>query len=285
MDTIIFLKIAGERDGLPPVFTIRQNNFDNYRMIIAFIPHTMLNKPPSIPKAKHKSIWSRFLRKQQLSEEDLKTVWIQELSEYLKPYLSAACYSICDDSVEKWLRKENLTEWWSRNWPVCEFTGYREWYLADELLREARKASLPAHFLVLGYEDCVPGLINTCVRQMKSLRFVLTGPCEPLQDYLEELCEEYGLAANVQLLQQEDRQKGPFYHYPVVCTCPSVILDFTGEDMLYTADTAKGSIWLDMDSMEKKRRRIEDRDTGIRYFSMKKKWKKVDTTSKNGYNT
>lgn len=250
MDTIIYLKFKEEKPDPFPVFSIRQRQFENYRLVTALIPRSMpdIARPPG--RMRRQSVLSRLLGRPQLSGEVLKTAWIQELAQYLKPYCSTASYSICDDSVERWLRKENLTEWWSCNWPLCEFSAYREWYLAEELMREARGSALPPHFLVLGYDDCVPGLIDSCIRQIKSLRFVLASPSEPLQEYLEGLCEEYGLAASVQLLKQEKRQKGPFYHYPAVCVCPSVILDFSGEEMLLTADTASGSFWLDMDSME-----------------------------------
>jgi len=79
--------------------------------------------------------------------------------------------------------------------------------------------------------------------------------------------------------------------YPI-CLHPSLVLDFSEADRIATADVPRGSIWLDMAASEEKRRRIEDRNTGIRYFSLKKEWKQpqkalnhLDTTSKNGYNT
>ena len=147
-----------------------------------------------------------------------------------------------------------------------------------------------AHFMILGQTACLPEILYEHVRGIKSLKWILPRRqfLEGQQELVEVLSEEYGLAAEVRLLFEEEgyRQVHP------VCRVPSLVLDFSEEDRIPTADVARGSIWLDMASSEEKRRRIEDRDTGIHYFSLKKEWKQpqkalnyLDTISKNGYNT
>ena len=63
---------------------------------------------------------------------------------------------------------------------------------------------------------------------------------------------------------------------------------------MQTAGVARGSIWLDLYSVEEKQKKMECRNPGIFYFSLKKKWKQVqkvrnmpfflDTAKENGYN-
>lgn len=157
-------------------------------------------------------------------------------------------------------------------------------------MRVERKEDMLSHFVILGQCYCITEIIYEYVGNMKSLKWIL--PERQFREELEELVdilyEEYGLVAEVRLLSEEET----FAKAHPVCRMPSVVLDFSEEDRIPTADVAKGSIWLDMGCSEAKRRRIEDRDTGISYFSLKKEWKQpqkavnyLDTVSKNGYNT
>lgn len=167
------------------------------------------------------------------------------------------------------------------------FNGYFEAGWVRHMLRY----NLPlTHILLLGQAYCVPEMLSEYARGIKSLKWILPARQfrEEQQELVEMLEEEYGLAAQVRLLSEEESYK---QIYPV-CRVPSLILDFSETDRIPTADVAGGSIWLDMGSSEEKRRRIEDRDTGIRYFSLKKEWKQpqkalnyLDTIGKNGYNT
>lgn len=198
----------------------------------------------------------------------LNLPWIRELSEYLVPYQlqSDACSMVYDDSVDKWLKKYDLCGWWEENWPIPLFEGYHAPILARKLMEHVHLS----HFLVLGYAPCVPELLVSHARRMKSLRFLLREMPEELDLFLEDFYEEYGLAAACRVTDGES-----FKGERIQCAVPTAILDFSGESHLLTADVVKGSMWLDMDSMEEKRRRIEDRNTGIFYFSMKKEWKRT----------
>lgn len=167
------------------------------------------------------------------------------------------------------------------------FNGYFEAGWVRHMLRYNPPLT---NILLLGQACCVPEILSEYARGIKSLKWILPARQfrEEQQELVEMLEEEYGLAAQVRLLSEEESYK---QIYPV-CGVPTLILDFSEADRIPTADVAGGSIWLDMGSSEEKRRRIEDRDTSIRYFSLKKEWKQpqkalnyLDTIGKNGYNT
>lgn len=111
---------------------------------------------------------------------------------------------------------------------------------------------------------------------------------EAQEELVEDIYEEYGLAVEVHLLGEEKELRRRWLN----CPFPVVIIDFSGEEKISAADVAKNSIWLDMTASEVKRHRLEDRNTQIAYFSLKKEWKQpqkarnyLDTISKNRYNT
>ncbi len=162
-------------------------------------------------------------------------------------------------------------------------------FLTSEV-SSGRKGELLSHFVILGQSACVPEIIYECVRNIKSLKWILPERQfrVELQDFVDILYEEYGLAVDVKLLSEKEN----FTKVHPVCRVPSLVLDFSETDRIPTADVARGSIWLDMASSEEKRRRIEERNTGIYYYSLKKEWKQpqkalyhLDTIGKNGYNT
>lgn len=170
-----------------------------------------------------------------------------------------------------------------------EFNGYFQSVYVRHLLRYAGAEGI-YHFIILGQTACVQELIYGLINNMKSLKWILPARLyrQAQQDMVDILYEEYGLAVEVRVFQEEES----FARVYPTCRVPSVVLDFSETDRVPTVDVARGSIWLDMASSGEKRRRIEDRDTGIQYFSLKKEWKQpqkalnyLDTISKNGYNT
>lgn len=196
--------------------------------------------------------------------------------------------------------------WWDPEQSMCvceeklpffnrwEFNGYFETNWVKHMLRyvmsEEKQGFVFSHVLVLGQAQCLTELLFLYAGKMKSLKWVLPARQfrEEQQEVVEDIYDEYGLAVDVQLLEDEDAYR----RTRVSCVLPTVVLDFSESDRVPTADIAKGSLWLDMASSEQKRRRIEDRNTGIQYFSLKKEWKHpqkalfyLDTISKNGYNT
>ena len=165
------------------------------------------------------------------------------------------------------MREAILPVLWKKYFQVQEFGGYTRQLWVEELLPEA---VLP-HFVILGAASCLPVLIEKYAGGMKSLRWILPeNEYSPeVQEFVEDFYIEYGLAIMLQITPAGQRR------LQAVCTEPSNILDFTEEANMNLAKVARGSIWLDMLSVEEKRRRIVDRNTGITYFSLKEKWKLV----------
>lgn len=173
--------------------------------------------------------------------------------------------------------------------PILEGWTFRGYWEEEWVMHLMQHATLN-HFVILGTAECIPVIILKYVRKMKSLRWILQerqfGDVE--QELVEEIYEEYGLAVEVKLLKEEK----DYRRMQLVCPQPVVVVDFSEEPRIPTSDVGKGSIWLDMSALEEKRRRLEERNTGIAYFSLKKEWKQpqkalyqLDTNSKNGYNT
>ena len=185
--------------------------------------------------------------------------------------LEDCCFS-CEEALEHLLKPRQSQasvpgEIWSRLWRVPVFDSFREPQWVEHMMQYAGNP----HFLILGYDSVLPLLIRRYACKMKSLKWILPKECyrEPLQDFLEDIYEEYGLAAAVQVLEPGQNLK----RAGVACREPSSILDFSGEVQIPTGQIAKGSIWLDMDALEEKCRRMESRNLGIRYVSLKKEWK------------
>lgn len=205
--------------------------------------------------------------------------WAIELLEYMRPYWlkSPVSYFLNDVTVDRWLKKEGYWGWWQQCWPLPLFRDYYRREYVEILLEQARsREDCPQNYLVLGYDVSVLQTLWKQTRQMKSLGFIVEELSVELEEWVEDFYQETGMTASV-------RQQ----HLPGVihCTVPTMILDFSGVSGIPVCGVERGSIWLDMDSLEEKRRRIEERNTGITYFSMKKHWKGIDTFSKNRYNT
>ncbi len=260
METIIYLKL--ERDepknvvyGLPPMIHFRQLAEERH-FLVARIPWAALDP------------WT--------------------LAGYAGAFLghSSSVETVYDKSMEGWLKKRGLWEWWGQNWPFSEYREYHREEYADRLLKKAVAQGGPRrHFLVIGFEPFLAAVLMKYAKEMKSLRVIVDREASGLEAFAEDVFEEYGLAVScrnltdqhrlqrdqVRLAWERGRQEG------------AVILDLSGEKkpLLHPPE---GSVWLDMDSQGEKRRRVEAYQ-GVSYFSMKKEWESLDTVSKNGYNT
>lgn len=181
------------------------------------------------------------------------------------------CYAVYADSVEK-----RISPLWKEYFRVPRFQGYTRRFWVELLMEEA---AWP-RFVILGTADCLPELIVKYAGRMKSLRWVLPeGSCDQaLQDFVEDFYLEYGLAVVLQTFHPSSsapwRREGALAAGSLAGGGPVNILDFTGEPCLLLG-AAEGSVWLDMMSMEEKKRRIEARGAGIIYFSLKEKWRRA----------
>lgn len=156
---------------------------------------------------------------------------------------------------------------WRECFQVAEFTGYGQLFWAKQLLPEKG----PDHFVILGTAPCIYEMVEGLARRMKSLSWILLeedydGPC---QDFVEDFYTEYGLAAAMRPVESKTALRRIRLEYVM----PVNVIDFTGEARIAVTGLAEGSIWLDMMSVEEKRRRVEGQGRGIAYFSLKQKWR------------
>lgn len=157
---------------------------------------------------------------------------------------------------------------WLKYFPVREFDGYARAFWVKQLLPGA---AYP-RFVILGSCEDIFELIEDCADRMKNLRWVLREQecTREILDFVENFYVEYGLAAALQTVTG----RTAYRKLRLDCCEPASILDFTGEPYINLSGIAEGSVWLDMRPSEEKRRRIAERNTGIRYFSLKECWNK-----------
>lgn len=155
------------------------------------------------------------------------------------------------------------------------FTDYRDHKWVEYLMRRATHH----HYVVLGYAPCLNELLPRVARRMKSLSIYLrerelTAEAEGL---LEDLFEEYGVAADIHLL--DDRNA--YRKLSAVSLFPCNVLDFSKEERISPFVAPVGSIWLDFDGTVEKWHRIEGRNSKIHYFSLIKEWENPQNMEKN----
>lgn len=167
---------------------------------------------------------------------------------------------------------EILPALWRKYLPLEEFHGYTERFWMEQVFYQGvRLSASPPHFVILGTAPGLPEVLEAHARRMKSLRWVLLEAewDEELSAFVEDFYTEYGLAIELQLLEDAAalRRLRLFLGEPVN------VVDFTGESYMAVSAAPEGSVWLDMLSVEEKRRRILARGKNITYFSMKEIWK------------
>lgn len=156
---------------------------------------------------------------------------------------------------------------WERHFPVEEFQGYTRLFWVKQLFPLAKNP----HFVILGTAPCLPELIEAHAHRMKSLRWILTEAegNEEILRFVEEFYTEYGLAVELHLVEDTAAMK----RLRLFGKEPVSVVDFTGETYVAVPAMPEGSVWLDMRSVEEKRRRILAREGNVAYFSMKELWK------------
>lgn len=187
---------------------------------------------------------------------------------------------------EERLRTKVDTFSWRDAWSIPEFDDYSQPLWAEKLLSYG---DCP-NFLILGQSDCIPRALVANARKLRSVKWYLLQKeyTEEAEAFIDSFYEEYGLVIEVHLLEERKDWWRAGFH----CPDPVKVLDFTGEAKTSAYGVAKGSIWLDMNAMDEKSGRMEVRNQGISYFSLKKLWggiqkpvNDLDTPAKNGYNT
>lgn len=325
MDTILFLYKKKDVEK-PLVEAISQKTYllvkigmdvEPYRWFLQCLPRKQLN--PEIPSSeeggqpggwrwfspqsfrRRKEIracrreWNRYeatvealMARCRRNMESQLAEMMGELALYVEAHSDRWC--VYDRAVREVLSGDNpVAELWQREWRTEEFTGYTELRWIQPLMPQIASP----HFIVLGAAACIPQLLQQCAGRMKSLKWVIEESYgqahrEELEDFAENFYQEQGLAVTMEQVQG----RCGFERMQLFCREPANILDFTGEDKIAVGWAAKGSVWLDLWSSEEKCRRITQRNAGIRYFSLRDKWRRtqkishyLDTVHKNEYNT
>ncbi len=214
------------------------------------------------------------------------TCWPRELAGWLVPFFgySTSVETVCDFHVEQWLKEKGMKADWEKLWPYPAYKEYHRQEYAEVLFCKGmgQQKDKQINCYVLGYEDYVPKLLEPYLKRIKTLTFIMAGEQQDhLENYLVQLSEEEGLAANLRLLED----KTGYRRLRPECVAPALVLDFTGEEKVAPAGADSGLIWIDMDSLEGKKHKILVKSRETVYFSMKEEWGRLDTVSKNGYNT
>lgn len=187
-------------------------------------------------------------------------------------------YLVYSPPFEKWLIQNGFLKEWQEKWNLPFYQEYEEFYNLNFLLQEIGGGPWPKHLLILGNAPGVSEWLPKLARTMKTVTFCLEEQPKEYERVRSCLLEEYGMLVKwVDSLNQ----------YPDEA---ALVLDYWGREKLYMWTVGRGSIWIDMTSMECRRRAVEDRDTGIRYISLKAFWREemqqtLDTANKIKYNT
>lgn len=281
METIIYFYATREKDfheGVQP-YRIERFRKERYCLIKIGLLHTWLEEAmcaeERIPEVAnlHKKKRTLFRKDTVKQESSL----LQELLQIILPFVDALdeSYLVYEEPV----KRTGFANLWNKYCPLPEFEDYLQENWSEPLLAEAKHPS----YIILGFSYCLPEFLWQKGDRMKSICWVLQGKryTEEVRELESAFYEEFGLAIDMRMIaSKEDYKKVRLQN-----KLPVNVVDFSGEEKIQVVNLARGSVWLDMSSMEEKRRRIEERNTDISYFSLKKQWKQIDTISKNRYNT
>ena len=187
-------------------------------------------------------------------------------------------YMVYSPDFEKWLKARGYDTLWRQWWKIPVYREYGECSNLNILLQKIPGDSCPRNLLILGEAPGVRDWLPKLARGMRSVTFCAENKPRDLERIREQLLSEYGMLAEwkTDLCQYMGGE--------------ALVLDYSGREKLYIWAVGRGSIWVDMTSMEGRRHAIEDRNTGIQYISLKSIWREeilqtLDTANKIKYNT
>lgn len=194
-------------------------------------------------------------------------------------------YLTLDESFEKWLENEESMEEWLEAWG---YPRYYDFATGDNLrwiLKQTELKVWPRKAYILGSGMGIRGWIPMIAEKVNSIEFYLEFATKGVEELQEMLLEEYGMLSRVHLTTGRE-----YTRLRLRSEEPVLVIDFSGTEPISVVGLKKGSIWVDMDASEDKRHAIEDRRTGVQYYSLKTIWKRemlqtLDIISKFAYNT
>lgn len=210
----------------------------------------------------------------------------QRLQErYLKKEEGMHTYLDFEESFEKWLMQMEVREEWQKGWKYPIYHDFSTPANLQYILEKIQRTELPQKAYVLGNGIGLNEWIPYVASRVNTISFYLEFATKGMEELQETLLEEYGMLTEINLTA-----RGEFSKLRLRSEEPVLIIDFSGKLPISVLGLKKGSIWVDMDAVDKKRHLIEDRRTGVQYLSLKTIWKRemiqtLDIISKFAYNT
>lgn len=199
-------------------------------------------------------------------------------------------YLVYEDSFEKWLESVRYEKEWRRLWSTPMYTEYHDKENLRQMLeavfgKNGQSVDWPKEALVLGYGPDMQEWLPWIAGHLRSLTFFVEFVTKGFEELLADTEEEFGLVPQVKLTAPGELRKQRLRSAE-----PILVIDYSGNVAISVTGISRGSIWLDMDSVETKRHSMEDRRTGITYVSLKNLWKRemsqtLDTIGNFEYNT
>ena len=255
MERIYYFKLAKEKKKEPPIF---RQEIDSYGVYYLQIDEGSAESEPEQIK-------------------DYLEKGIGRLA-YLYGEEDVQAYLVYDGSFENWLKQKGKEDYWKKLWGYPIYKEYKEAHNLALLWKRIHPVRGIEHLLILGEGPGVEEWIGYIGRYMKRVSFFSLDQPKGFEDICQKMQDEYGL------LPEWKRSLHPKSEQA------AMVLDYTGRDKIFIWETPRGSIWVDMSSLESRRHDLEDRDTGILYISLKSIWcqeviQTLDTISKIQYNT
>ncbi len=268
MDRILFFSVAKGRKEIPghrvQIFRSQMEPFVVYYFQLCGYPqaqefHLVLGE---MQKA-YQHMQERFAKK----EETIRT------------------YLTFEDGFEKWLDAEGSREEWLNAWGHPLYYDFATGENLGWMLKEAVPKIWPGKAYILGSGIGIRDWIPLIADKVHTIEFYLEFATKGVEELQEMLLEEYGMLTRVHLTTGRE-----YTNVRLQSEEPVLVIDFSGKEPVSVFGLKKGSIWIDMDASEAKRHAMEDRRTGVQYYSLKTIWKRemlqtLDIISKFAYNT
>lgn len=207
------------------------------------------------------------------------------LSQTRRQEVILATHLVYEEGFQEWLKSMRYEKEWRRLWYAPVYTDYHAKENVQRMLQMLSKEQFPQEAWILGQGPGMEEWLPTIARQVRNLTFFTEFVTKGFEDMLEELEENFGLVAQVRLVTPGEWKKQRLRSLQ-----PVLVIDFSGEEVIPVTRLGRGSIWVDMDSVDDKQHAMEERRAGVVYFSLKNLWiremlQTLDTVGNFEYNT
>lgn len=191
---------------------------------------------------------------------------------------SEDAYLVYDESLLKCSKCEKWLGQWQEMWDKPLYKEYREAHNLSLLRSRIPGRDRAEHLIILGEGPGMEEWLGSMVRSVKRLSFFQPDVPKGFDMIRSRMQLEYGILA--------EWKNSP---HPRAAE-KALVLDYSEKEKVFIWGIPRGSIWVDMNSSERRRHDLTDRDTGIDYISLKSIWREeiiltLDTVSKIQYNT